>query len=54
MDISIQAAFAALPIFMAAVLLIGLKLPAKKAMPIVFIITAGVAVYVWVLVLIEF
>ena len=47
MDISIQAAFAALPIFMAAVLLIGLKLPAKKAMPIVFIITAGVAVYVW-------
>ena len=47
MDISIQAAFAALPIFMAAVLLIGLRLPAKKAMPIVFIITAGVAVYVW-------
>ena len=47
MDISIQAAFAALPIFIAAVLLIGLKLPAKKAMPIVFVATALVAYYVW-------
>ena len=47
MDISIQAAFAALPIFVAAVLLIGFRLPAKKAMPIVFIVTAAVAVYVW-------
>ncbi len=47
MDIGIQAAFAALPIFVAAVLLIGLKLPAKKAMPIVFLVTAGVAIYVW-------
>jgi len=47
MDISIQAAFAALPIFVAAILLIGLKLPAKKAMPIVFIVTATVAVYIW-------
>ena len=47
MDIGIQAAFAALPIFVAAVLLIGLRLPAKKAMPIVFLVTAGVAIYVW-------
>ena len=47
MDISIQAAFAALPIFVAAILLIGFKLPAKKAMPIVFFVTAGVAIYVW-------
>lgn len=47
MDISIQAAFAALPIFVAAILLLGVKLPAKKAMPIVFIITATVAVYIW-------
>lgn len=47
MDISLQAAFAVLPIFVAAVLLIGLRLPAKKAMPIVFIVTATVAVYIW-------
>ncbi|MDC0932706.1 L-lactate permease [Arcobacteraceae bacterium] len=47
MDISLQALFAALPIFVAAVLLIGLRLPAKKAMPIVFLVTATVAVYVW-------
>jgi len=47
MDISTQAAFAALPIFVAAILLIGFRLPAKKAMPIVFFVTAGVAIYVW-------
>ncbi len=47
MDISLQAAFAVLPILVAAVLLIGLRLPAKKAMPIVFIVTATVAVYIW-------
>jgi lactate permease len=47
MDISLQAAFAALPIFVAALLLIGFRLPAKKAMPIVFIVTAAIAVYVW-------
>ncbi|AXX91874.1 lactate permease [Malaciobacter molluscorum LMG 25693] len=47
MDISTQALFAALPIFIAAVLLIGLRLPAKKAMPIVYIATALVAYFVW-------
>jgi len=47
MDISLQALFAALPIFVAAILLIGFRLPAKKAMPIVFIITATIAVYIW-------
>jgi lactate permease len=47
MDISLQATFAALPIFVAAILLIGFRLPAKKAMPIVFLVTAGVALYVW-------
>ncbi|WP_294963007.1 L-lactate permease [Sulfurimonas sp.] len=47
MDISIQAAFAALPIFAAAILLIGFKLPAKKAMPVVYIFTAVVAIFIW-------
>jgi len=47
MDISVQAGFAALPIFVAAILLVGFRLPAKKAMPVVFIVTALVAIYVW-------
>ena len=47
MDTGLQAAFAALPIFIAAILLIGFRLPAKKAMPIVFIATAAVAIAVW-------
>jgi len=47
MDISIQAAFAVLPILVAAVLLVGFRLPAKIAMPVVFITTALVALYVW-------
>ena len=47
MDISVQAGFAALPIFVAAILLVGLRLPAKKAMPVVYAVTALVAVYVW-------
>ncbi|RXJ86690.1 L-lactate permease [Arcobacter sp. CECT 8985] len=47
MDISIQALFAALPIFIAAILLIGFRLPAKKAMPVVYVATALVAYFVW-------
>ncbi|MGB9802066.1 MAG: L-lactate permease, partial [Arcobacter sp.] len=47
MEISTQALFAALPIFVAAILLVGFRLPAKKAMPIVFVVTALVAFYVW-------
>ncbi len=47
MDISIQALYAALPILIAAILLIGFRLPAKKAMPIVYIATALVALFVW-------
>lgn len=47
MDISTQALYAALPIFIAAILLVGLRLPAKKAMPIVYIATALVALFVW-------
>ncbi len=47
MEIGTQALFAALPILVAAVLLVGLRLPAKKAMPIVYIVTSLVALYVW-------
>ncbi|XOB63297.1 L-lactate permease [Campylobacterota bacterium DY0563] len=47
MELSTQAFFAALPILVAAVLLVGFRLPAKKAMPIVYIVTTLVAIYVW-------
>lgn len=47
MGIGIQALFAALPIFIAAILLIGLRFPAKKAMPIVFFATASIAYAIW-------
>lgn len=47
MDVSTQALYAALPIFIAAILLVGLRLPAKKAMPIVYIATTLVALFVW-------
>lgn len=35
------------PILLAAVLLIGLRWPAKRAMPLVYLLTAGIALYVW-------
>ena len=47
MEIGTQAFFAALPILVAAILLVGFRLPAKKAMPIVYIVTSAVALYVW-------
>jgi lactate permease len=47
MDITTQALFAALPIMVAAILLVGFKIPAKKAMPVVYIVTAVIALYVW-------
>ncbi len=47
MGIGIQALFAALPIFIAGILLVGLRLPAKKAMPIVYLATTAVAYLVW-------
>ncbi|NQY52640.1 MAG: L-lactate permease [Campylobacteraceae bacterium] len=47
MDISLQALCAALPIIVAAVLLVGFRLPAKKAMPAVYVVTSLVAYLVW-------
>ena len=47
MEIGTQAFFAALPILVAAVLLVGFRLPAKKAMPIVYVVTSAVAIYIW-------
>jgi len=41
------ALFAFSPILLAAVLLIGLRWPARTAMPLVYVVTAAVALFVW-------
>ncbi|WP_439886360.1 L-lactate permease [Pseudomonas sp. MBLB4123] len=35
------------PILLAAILLIGLRWPAKRAMPLVYLLTAGIALFAW-------
>ncbi|WAG78346.1 L-lactate permease [Metapseudomonas furukawaii] len=35
------------PILLAAILLIGLRWPARRAMPLVYLLTAGIALFVW-------
>ena len=47
MSIEMQALFAMLPILVAAILLVGFRLPAKIAMPVVYVVTSAVAIYIW-------
>lgn len=47
MSLGLLALFAALPLISAGVLLVGLRMPARRAMPIVYVITALVAYFVW-------
>ena len=47
MPLSLQALLAALPILTAAVLLVGLRWPARRVMPIVYLLTAGSGYFVW-------
>ncbi|WP_167145044.1 L-lactate permease [Pseudomonas sp. OTU750018] len=47
MSTGLLALLAFSPILLAAVLLIGLRWPAKHAMPLVYLLTAGVALYAW-------
>ncbi|MCI0512252.1 L-lactate permease, partial [candidate division KSB1 bacterium] len=47
MALSLQALLAFTPILMAALLLVGFRWPARKAMPIVFLISAGIAWGIW-------
>lgn len=35
------------PILLAAILLVGLRWPAKRAMPLVYLLTAGIGLYAW-------
>lgn len=47
MSITLQALLAFIPIALSAILLIGLHWPAKKAMPVVFTVTAAIAFFAW-------
>lgn len=47
MSPSLLAILAFSPILLAAVLLVGLRWPAKRAMPLVFFTTAAIAIYFW-------
>ncbi|MFQ7898238.1 L-lactate permease [Pseudomonas sp.] len=47
MSNGLLAFFAFSPILLAAILLIGLRWPAKRAMPLVYLLTAGIALYIW-------
>ncbi len=47
MSVSILALLAFSPILLAAILLVGFRIPAKKAMPISFLATAVIAIAVW-------
>lgn len=47
MSITMQALLAFMPIALSALLLIGLHWPAKKAMPVVYTVTAAIAFFAW-------
>ena len=47
MSLSIQALLAFFPILLAGILLVGLRWPAKRAMPIVFLATFIIALFAW-------
>jgi len=47
MSTSILALFAATPILVAAILLVGLNWPARRAMPVVYLTAAAIALFIW-------
>ena len=47
MSLTLQAFLAVLPILIAAVLLVGLRWPARRAMPVVYIVAVAVALFLW-------
>ncbi|MBN2964829.1 L-lactate permease [Sulfurospirillum sp. T05] len=47
MGLGLYALFAAMPIILSGILLVGLRMPAKRAMPIVFFATALIGIFVW-------
>ncbi|WP_422082450.1 L-lactate permease [Ulvibacterium sp.] len=53
MSSSLLAFLAVVPILTAAILLVGLRMPAKRAMPISFLVTIGIAFLVWDIAIID-
>lgn len=47
MNSSVQALIAVTPILTAAILLVGFRLPAKRAMPLVYVVAAVIALTLW-------
>ncbi|MCW8887216.1 MAG: L-lactate permease [Motiliproteus sp.] len=47
MSIGVQALLAVMPIALAALLLVGLRWPARRAMPLVYAVTAAIALLAW-------
>ncbi len=47
MTLTIQAFLAVLPILTAAILLVGLRWPARIAMPIVYVVAVAIAFFAW-------
>ncbi|MFP4324369.1 MAG: L-lactate permease, partial [Anaerolineales bacterium] len=47
MSLSLQALLAVLPILLAAILLVGARWPAKRVMPLVYLLTAGIGLLAW-------
>lgn len=47
MSLGLQALVAALPILVAGLLLVGLRMPARSAMPVVYVVAALLALFVW-------
>jgi len=47
MSLGLQAFLAFSPILVAAVLLVGLRWPARRAMPIVYVVAALIALFAW-------
>lgn len=47
MDLALQAVLAFVPILLAMVLLIGLRISARYAMPVVLVVTVAIALFIW-------
>ena len=47
MSLGLQALLAFMPIGLSGILLVGLGWPAKRAMPIVYVVTAAIAIFFW-------
>jgi hypothetical protein len=47
LGVGVQALLATLPIVVVGILLVGLRWPASRAMPLSYLVAAGLALFVW-------